>query len=93
MTSAQFAQPALGTEGNEQFGAFRNPGYADTDLGVRKGFSVSDYADVQLRVDAFNVFNRPNLGAVVADLSNASFGRSTSQINSRYLQLGVAITF
>ncbi len=93
ITVSQFSQSALGTEGNETYGRFRNPGYADTDLGLRKNTTLHDNIALEFRVDAFNAFNRPNLGAVTADLSNASFGKSTSQINSRFLQLGAVVSF
>ena len=39
VTHAQFAQPTFntgGTEGNEKVDQFTNPGYADTDLTVKK---------------------------------------------------------
>ena len=91
--AGQFTQPSLGSEGTEIPYQFRNPGYADTDLGIRKNNSVHEGIGLEFRADIFNLFNRPNLGAVTSDLSSGSFGKSTSQINSRFIQLGVALNF
>ena len=91
-TSA-FPLPTLGTEGNEQRNRFRGPGYANTDLSVLKSFAISDLAQLQLRADAFNLFNRPNLTAFQSDLSNGNFGKATQAFNARYFQLAGRVSF
>ncbi len=91
--ASSFGIPTLGTEGNEQRNRFRGPGYANTDLSVLKGFAVRDLGHLELRGDAFNLFNRPNLTGFQGDLSNANFGKATSAFNARYFQLAVRFTF
>jgi hypothetical protein len=48
---------------------------------------------MQLRFEFFNLFNRVNLGAVSSNLSSSTFGRSTSQLNPRWIQIGAKIMF
>lgn len=91
--ASAFGVPTLGSEGGEQRNRFRGPGYANWDLGVLKNFRVKERVGLQLRFEFFNVLNHPNLSAVVSDLSNASFAKSTGTFNPRYLQLGAKIDF
>lgn len=91
-TSA-FPLPALGAEGNELRNRFRGPGYANTDLSLLKSFGIREDAHLQLRVDIFNLFNRPNLTAFQSDLSNGNFGRATQAFNARYFQLAGRLSF
>jgi hypothetical protein len=46
-----------------------------------------------LRFELFNVLDHPNLNGIVSDISSASFGKSTSPFNARYLQVGGKISF
>jgi Carboxypeptidase regulatory-like domain/TonB dependent receptor len=90
---SNFTQPALGTEGNERWGRFRNPGFAETDASLSKETNITERLHVQLRFEFFNIFNRVNLNGVNANLSSANFGKSTSQLNPRWIQLGAKIMF
>jgi len=90
---SNFTQPALGTEGNEKWGQFRNPGYAETDLNMSKDTKLTERVRLQLRFEFYNVFNRVNLGGINANLTSANFGKSTSQLNPRNIQLGAKIVF
>ena len=50
----------LGTIGNEPRGACRGPGMFQTDLAIYKTVRASSKAQVQLRFEIFNLFNRVN---------------------------------
>ena len=98
ITHSQFAQPtfsASGTEGNEKIDQFRNPGYADSDLTVKKTTNIAEHVSLELRLDTFNLFNRVNLNGVDANYNDASagFGTTSSTLFPRYLQLAARITF
>jgi len=98
ITHAQFAQPAFnasGTEGNEKMNQFRNPGYADTDLTVKKTTAIAERVSLELRLDMFNLFNRVNLNGVGANYNDTSagFGTTSSTLFPRYLQLAARINF
>ncbi len=92
-TAANFPVPALGAEGNEKVNRFSNPGFAETDAALLKDTKVFERLDLQLRFEAYNVFNRPNLQGVDANLPDATFGRVTSQYNPRWMQVGARLTF
>jgi hypothetical protein len=89
-----FPTPAFGTEGNETPNSFRNPGYADTDLRLAKSTPVHEGMTFEFMAEAFNAFNRPNLGGVGTSINSlSSFGRVSSMYNSRFFQLGGKLQF
>jgi hypothetical protein len=92
-TAANFPVPALGTEGNERENQFWNPNFAETDAALLKDTKIYERLDLQLRFEAYNVFNRPNLQGVDANLADGTFGRVTAQYNPRWLQVGARLFF
>ena len=50
----------LGSIGNEERGACRGPGFFQTDVAFYKSLRASSRAQIQLRFEIFNVFNRTN---------------------------------
>jgi hypothetical protein len=89
----QFAQPALGQEGNEQINRFWNPGFNEWDAALLKNTRIYERLNFQLRFEVYNLFNRVNLQGLDANLPDGTFGRVTSQYNPRNLQVGAKITF
>lgn len=90
---SDFPVPSFGTEGNELTNRFSNPGYANTDFSLLKNTHIHENANLQLRLEVYNLFNRPNLGGISSNLTSGSFGRSTSQYNARFLQIGARFEF
>lgn len=98
---SQFSAPALGTEGNELSNRFTGPGFAQTDIVMRKDNIIKEQLHLQLRFEFYNIFNHPNLwdgavsdtNGVVGDLSNASFGKANAQHDPRWVQFGGRLTF
>jgi hypothetical protein len=68
------AQTRQGTLGR---GALRGFGLSQTDLSLRRRFRLTEALGLDLRADAFNVFNTPNFAPPVAVLTNTNFGRAT----------------
>ncbi len=98
ITHSQFAQPTFkpgGTEGNERLNAFRNPGYADTDLTVAKTTNIKERFDLEFRLDIFNLFNRVNLNGVDTNYgdTSANFGTTNSNLPPRNMQVAARFTF
>lgn len=91
--ASDFPVPARGTNGNLVRNAYRGPGYADVSLSLSKRFQMTSKLNTEVRVDAFNALNRVNLDNPNMDLSNTNFGRSTAQLNTRAIQLGVRVRF
>ena len=57
-----YSRPYPGTFGNIQRDALWGPGLFNTDFSVAKKFFLTEALSFQLQAQAFNVFNRPNLG-------------------------------
>ena len=94
-TSA-FTAPAAGTEGNLKRNSCRNPGLIEFDSSVLKNTHIPKLGEqgiLQIRFDFVNVINHVNLTGVDPNLADATFGRSTSQLNPRTIQLGARISF
>ena len=58
--ASDFPAPALGQRGTLGRNTFHGPRYFNVDLALIKGFQISR-ADLQLRLESFNVFNTVNL--------------------------------
>jgi hypothetical protein len=88
-----FPAPTPGTDGNLGRNVYRGPGFAETDLSLAKLFKIGERMTCQVRLDAFNAFNRVNLNNPVSDLSNSNFGRSTAADVPRTLQAKIRLEF
>lgn len=92
-TTGQFTTPTFGQQGNEMWGQFRNPKFAQTDAALLKDTSITERVKLQLRFEFFNLFNYANLNSITSDLSSATFGRATSQALPRWIQIGANLKF
>jgi hypothetical protein len=90
---AAFAFPAFGTFGNAGRNILEGPGYANVNLGVIKHLPVGNRYRVQLRAEAFNLFNRVNLNLPDNFLGSPTFGQTLSAGSPRHLQFGVKLLF
>ena len=83
--TAAFVLPASGTWGNAGRNIVRAPGLFQVDLALQKRFVIGGARNLEFRMEAFNAFNRVNLGAPGTTLtSSASFGRITAPLNRGY---------
>ncbi len=79
----------------------RTPGVANIDLSVLKQVTLRGRVRLQLRAEAFNAFNRVNLGFPNTTFQpgpdgrnvNSNFARITSARDARILQFGVRLVF
>jgi hypothetical protein len=58
----------------------RNPSYFNQDLSVRRDFPIARMK-LGLGVDVFNLFNTVVFGGIQTNITNANFGRVSSQTN------------
>ena len=85
--------------GNEGRGNFHAPGINNTDLALMKNIRFSESRSIQLRLEAFNVFNHTQFEfsqSITAweDYNAPSiFGRVTAAAQGRVVQLGAKIYF
>ncbi|MEO5821412.1 MAG: carboxypeptidase regulatory-like domain-containing protein [Vicinamibacteraceae bacterium] len=72
----------------------RNPGSVNQDLSVQRDFVLTHTLKIRLGVEVFNVFNTVLFGGINTNITNASFGRVSSQINQpRVAQIKVRVHF
>lgn len=88
-----FPLPTAGQNGNERPNSFRGPSFFQTDASLLKDTAIRGDWNLQLRFEFFNLFNHPNLNGVDSNLSDGNFGKSTSQFNPRWIQLGANLKF
>lgn len=82
---AAFTVPARGTWGNAGRNNVRGPGLLQVDLALQKRFEIAGSRNVEFRIEAFNAFNRVNLGNPgTAVTSPSSFGVITGPLNRGY---------
>jgi hypothetical protein len=91
---ALFTTPALYTYGNCGRDILYGPGRWNWDQSLFKDFPIRDRINLQLRFDAFNVFNHPQFGQPNATIGSSSAGIITSTVgNPRQLQVAAHISF
>lgn len=91
-TSA-FAVPAFGSFGNAGRNILDGPGFSSWNASVVKTVQAGEFASVEIRAEAFNLFNRANLGTPDSFLGSPTFGQILSARSPRRLQLGVKLLF
>jgi hypothetical protein len=93
--AAAFAQPAPYTFGNtpRTLPNLRGPGYFTTNLSLQRDFRFTENARLQIRAEAFNIFNRANFQIPGAILGAANFGIITATEDPRQIQFAARIYF
>lgn len=91
----QITSPTFGTgmQGNEVFNGFRGPHFFETNASILKDTKIRESLDMQLRFEFFNLFQNTNLQNPDVNMTDGNFGRSTSQYEPRWLQLGANFKF
>jgi hypothetical protein len=80
-------------DGNSSRNMLRGPTFKDVDLAISRDFFFREHLALQLRADAYNVFNIVSLNPPGATVGSATFGVITSASAMRQLQLGLRFTF
>jgi hypothetical protein len=78
---AAFTYPQIGTFSNVARNAFVGPGYIMTDMALAREFPLASLREgmrLNIRVEAYNVFNTPNLANPYAQFSCSSTSISTT---------------
>jgi hypothetical protein len=91
-----FSLPALGTLGNARRRFFYGPGADNTDLAVEKTTRVRARISVEVRAEAFDVFNHGQFfgpAAVSGNISSTNFGQVQSSSPPRLMQVAARFRF
>jgi hypothetical protein len=92
---ACFVAPAKGLLGDANRVPVTGPGFVNTDFSVIKQFALPrEGMGLNFRAEFFNLFNHPQFGSPVADISAPGFGSVNSTVNNpRLVQFGLKLTF
>ena len=109
VNAACFRVPAVGELGNSKRNQFNGPGQWNFNMNLQKNTQITDRVQLQLRLEAFNVFNHKNYGnpgfgfsqgantsaaTVVTGTPNATSGIIDNIVGTmRQLQLGAKLIF
>jgi outer membrane receptor protein involved in Fe transport len=74
-------------------GLIRGPGNWTVNASLVKGFPVRDQMRLELRLDAFNAFNRVNYSNPNTNITSPDFGKLLSSAGARTAQLGARFSF
>jgi hypothetical protein len=91
-TQSSYA-PAVGHFGNVSSGSLLGPGMQKWDLALVKNTKIYGPVGMQLRAEAFDLFNHPNFLTVDNGYSDTTFGMVNSDHEPRLLQFGAKVTF
>jgi Carboxypeptidase regulatory-like domain/TonB dependent receptor/TonB-dependent Receptor Plug Domain len=78
---AAFSIPLAGQSGTLGRNVLRGLPAWQVDLALRRQISLTEKLRLQLRGEAFNLFNHPNFGTMQTSLTAANFGQATNMLN------------
>jgi hypothetical protein len=81
------------TPGNAGRGIINGPGTERVDFTMTKNFRFTESVRLQLRGEAFNVFNHTNFRTIGTNITLATFGTVTAVRDPRTIQLGAKLYF
>ena len=87
------ALPDTAEPGNQPRNAVRGPGFSQTDLSLFKNITFGDRHRLQLRLEAFNLFNQTRFRLPGFQIGTPNFGRITASEDGRIVQLAVKYSF
>ncbi|HEX4770919.1 MAG TPA: hypothetical protein VH351_08830, partial [Bryobacteraceae bacterium] len=88
-----FSSEQLGVLGNSRRRFFHGPGLNSWDMTLAKVTKITESTNLELRFEAFNLFNHAQFGNPDGDITSDQFGIITSARDPRILQLGARFTF
>jgi hypothetical protein len=94
--ASQFTMNAPGTPGNVPRRFFSGPGLDNYDMALMKNIRLGESKSLQIRVEAFNVFNHAQFfgpQTVDGNIGGGTFGQVVNADPPRLIQLGAKILF
>jgi hypothetical protein len=93
LNPAAFSRPSTNTLGNLPRNSVVGPSFLSSDLSLMKNVRVNGRLRLQLRAEAFNVFNQKNYRSIATNITATNFGAVTDIEPQRIMQLGVKVLF
>jgi hypothetical protein len=92
-STALFSNEALGQFGNSRRRFFHGPGLNNFNMALLKTTRIAESKELQLRFEAFNVFNHAQFINPSGEINSQTFGVVTSARDPRIMQIGVKFLF
>jgi outer membrane receptor protein involved in Fe transport len=102
-TAQVLANPSLLTYGTAARGLFRGPGRTNLDMSASKTTAITEHLKLEIRVDAFNLFNHAEFADPITNIASQNFGQIVATGTNavvgppapleRILQLAARFTF
>jgi hypothetical protein len=95
INAACFVTPAPSRLGDANRVPVSGPGFVNTDFSVIKQFALPrEGMSLNFRAEFFNLFNHPQFGSPINDITAPGFGSVNSTVNNpRVVQFGLKLTF
>jgi hypothetical protein len=77
-----FCPPPSGQQGNFSRNRLRAFGASQADIAFQRQFRLTERMQLRFRGEFFNIFNHPNFGPPIGDLTSSQFGYSTQMLAS-----------
>lgn len=90
---AAFAFPPFGSFGNAGRNILTGPEFQNVNASLVKNTFLREGLNLQLRFEAFNLFNHPNFNLPDNFLGSPTFGQILSAQSPRHIQLGAKLIF
>jgi hypothetical protein len=88
-----FSNEQLGQIGNSRRRFFHGPGLNNFDMALAKTTRITESKELQLRFEAFNLFNHAQFSNPTGEINSSQFGLVTSARPARILQMGLKFLF
>jgi hypothetical protein len=85
--------PLSDTPGTAKRGTLNGPGFIRADVGIFRNFRIHENLFFQLRGEAFNVANHPNVATFGTSATSSTFGEVTAYRDPRILQVAGRFSF
>jgi hypothetical protein len=80
--SAAFSAPPAGQQGDFGRNVLRGFGATQFDIALQRQFHITENVGLRFRAEFFNIFNHPNFGNPINNLTSPLFGHSTQMLAS-----------
>ncbi|HUC28300.1 MAG TPA: TonB-dependent receptor [Candidatus Acidoferrum sp.] len=88
-----FSNEQLGQLGNSRRRFFHGPGLNNYDMALLKNLKFTETKQLELRFEAFNVFNHAQFNSPTGEINSSQFGLVTTARDPRIMQIGARFAF
>jgi len=93
IASTNASQLPYYTYGSLPRNSFRGPGAVNVDMALAKKIRIRETSTLELRVDAFNLFNHANFSNPDTTITDSTFGQISNTADPRILQVAAHLRF